>query len=99
MCAVPWSCRKHYCKICLKGLRLFAVAAHANKGLLLQLLGRADIVKEFIRRGETEGLVEITLASGEDRPITVSRRIRTDENTGGLSDWKLNGETQPLSQS
>ena len=60
----------------------------------LQLLGRADNVKGFIRRGETEGLVEITLASGNDRPIVVSRRIRTDEHSGGLSDWKLNGSSQ-----
>ena len=59
---------------------------------LLQLLGRADNVKEFVRRGETEGLVEVTLASGESKPIVVSRSIRTDDATGGLSDWKLNGQ-------
>ena len=59
--------------------------------LLLQLLGRADIVKDFIRRGETEALVEITLASGEAKPIVISRRIKTAQDSGGTSDWKLNG--------
>ena len=57
----------------------------------LQLLARADNVKEFIRRGETEGFTEITLSSGEARSTVVYRRIRFDERSGGLSDWKLNG--------
>ncbi|KAL3130540.1 hypothetical protein ABBQ38_008351 [Trebouxia sp. C0009 RCD-2024] len=57
------------------------------------LLGRADIVKDFIRRGETEALVEITLASGQAKPIVVSRRIKTAQDSGGTSDWKLNGQT------
>lgn len=55
------------------------------------LLARAENVKEFIRRGETESFTEITLSSGEARPIVVYRRIRFDERSGGLSDWKLNG--------
>ncbi len=64
----------------------------ANQWLLwLQLLARADNVKDFIRRGEDEGSVTITLASGEARPLVVYRRIRTDAQSGGISDWKLNG--------
>lgn len=59
--------------------------------LLLQLLARADNVKDFIRRGEDEGSVTITLASGEARPLVIYRRIRTDAQSGGTSDWKLNG--------
>ncbi|KAL0040483.1 hypothetical protein WJX77_008439 [Trebouxia sp. C0004] len=57
------------------------------------LLARADNVKDFIRRGEDEGSVTITLASGEPRPLVVYRRIRTDAQSGGISDWKLNGAT------
>ena len=63
---------------------------------MLQLLARADNVKDFIRRGETEGSVEVLLASGEAQPVKVFRRIRTDERTGGLSDWKLNGTKTSL---
>lgn len=48
-------------------------------------------MKDFIRRGETEALVEITLANGEAKPIVVSRRIKTAQDSGGTSDWKLNG--------
>ena len=48
-------------------------------------------MKDFIRRGETEALIEITLASGEAKPIVISRRIKTAKDSGGTSDWKLNG--------
>lgn len=58
---------------------------------MLQLLARADNVKEFIRRGEDEGSVTIHLANGEPRPVVIYRRIRFDAQTGGVSDWKLNG--------
>ncbi|KAA6420293.1 MAG: structural maintenance of chromosomes 5 [Trebouxia sp. A1-2] len=57
------------------------------------LLARADNVKDFIRRGEDEGSVTITLASGKAQPLVVYRRIRTDAQSGGISDWKLNGAT------
>lgn len=67
---------------------MHCLCKHASR---LQLLGRADIVKDFIRRGETEALIEITLASGEAKPIVVSRRIKTAKDSGGTSDWKLNG--------
>ncbi len=62
-----------------------------NSILLLQLLARADNVKDFIRRGEDEGSVTITLASGEARPLVIYRRIQTNAQSGGISDWKLNG--------
>jgi len=62
-----------------------------NSILLLQLLARADNVKDFIRRGEDEGSVTITLASGEARPLVIHRRIQTNAQSGGISDWKLNG--------
>ena len=63
-----------------------------------QLLARADNVKDFIRRGEDEGSVTIHLASGEPRPVVIYRRIRFDAQTGGVSDWKLNGVFSQQSQ-
>lgn len=58
-----------------------------------QLLGRADNVKEYIRRGAEKAIVEVTLSSGDpNRPITVLRQMTYTEDKGGSSEWKLNGE-------
>ena len=59
----------------------------------MQLLGRADNVKEFIKRGEETATVEVTLSSGNpSRPIVVYRKMKMDKDSGGLSEWKLNGK-------
>lgn len=60
----------------------------------LQLLGRADNVKEYIKRGEESATVEVTLSSGNPaRPIVVYRKMKVDKDSGGLSEWKLNGKS------
>lgn len=56
-----------------------------------QVLGRADSVKDFVRRGQTEGWVEITLSNGMGnrglRTVRIKRLIRVDNS----SKWFLNG--------
>lgn len=93
LCTLPWSRGGYHCE----SLSCLLFGSYDGTNLssvcLLQLLARADNVKDFIRRGETEGSVDILLSSGGSRtPIRVYRRIRTDENSGGLSEWKLNGD-------
>ncbi|KAL4856314.1 Structural maintenance of chromosomes protein 5 [Chlorella vulgaris] len=52
------------------------------------LLGRAEDVSGFVRRGSDAGWVEITLSSGSPtRPYTIRREIRRDTNS---SKWYLN---------
>ena len=61
--------------------------------LRIQLLGRADNVKEYVRRGAEKAIVEVTLSSGDpNRPITVQRQMTYSEDKGGSSEWKLNGK-------
>jgi hypothetical protein len=49
-------------------------------------------VKEFVRRGQTEGSTEIWLATGEERQVVkVYRKIRTDNK----SEWKINSKSPP----
>ena len=62
----------------------------------LQLLGRADNLKDFVRRGCQEAWIEITLSGGPGRSkIVVRREIkqqpRDDNSTGYTSKWRLDG--------
>ncbi|XRB10317.1 structural maintenance of chromosomes protein 5 [Pseudoscourfieldia marina] len=53
-----------------------------------KLLGRADKISDYVKRGEEFGSVKITLASGEgEAPVTVFRKIKRDNS----SEWKVNG--------
>ena len=57
------------------------------------LLGRAQELSEFVRRGTDVGEVTITLASGDPtRPHVVRRRIYAANNN---SEWWLDGESPP----
>lgn len=54
----------------------------------MQLLGRADEIKDYIRKGTNEAMTEITLSSGNpQRLIVVYRRINREG-----SRFKINGE-------
>lgn len=61
-----------------------------------QLLGRAENLKDFIRRGCSEAWTEITLSGGgASRDMVVRREIRQvareDGQAGYSSKWRLNG--------
>ena len=59
-----------------------------------KLLGRADKISEFVKRGEQSGYSEITLATkNPNRPLVVRRDIKRKD---GTSTWKVNGVTVPL---
>ena len=65
-----------------------------NTFFALQLLGRADNVRDFVRRGENEGWVEITLSSGNrSRPVVINRKLKASENS---SEWRINGALDVL---
>lgn len=54
------------------------------------LLGRAEDVSSFVRRGASAGWVEITLSSGNPmRPHVVRREMHRDTNS---SEWYINRE-------
>ena len=53
-----------------------------------KLLGRADKLSEFVKRGEQSGYSEITLATGDpDRPLVVRREIKRNDTS---STWRVN---------
>ena len=59
-----------------------------------KLLGRADKISEFVKRGEQSGYSEITLATkNPNRPLVVRRDIKRKDST---STWKVSGVTVPL---
>ena len=58
----------------------------------MQLLGRADNVRDFVRRGESEGYVQIWLSTGRSEPIVIKRSLKAAENA---SEWRINGEPPP----
>ena len=59
-----------------------------------RLLGRADKLAEFVKRGEESGYSEITLATKDpEKPMTVKREIKRKD---GSSAWKVNGAPVPL---
>lgn len=54
-----------------------------------QLLGRADEVSNYVRRGADKGWVKITLAGGpEGRETLIQRIMYSSKNS---SDWSING--------
>lgn len=57
--------------------------------LRVQLLGRADNVRDFVRKGSSTGMTEIHLSSGQTRPIIITRHMSACDNK---SKWLLNGE-------
>jgi hypothetical protein len=63
---------------------------------LPQLLGRADNLKDFVRRGQKEAWVEITLSGGEGkRDYVIRRDMRVAREEGKetcSSTWKINSE-------
>ena len=59
----------------------------------MQLLGRSEIVKDYIKHGETEAWVEITLSADDHgKPVTFRRHMKP---TSGSSEWKLDSEPHP----
>ena len=57
----------------------------------LQLLGRADKIDDFIKRGENEAMTKITLSSGDPRkPTVITRLMSRKENKATV--WQINGE-------
>jgi hypothetical protein len=84
---------EHACQpACLHALAsLDPAAAAAAPGL--QLLGRADNVKDYIRRGCDRGWVETTLSGGPGRPDLVIRcELYKTESNGYKTDWRINRE-------
>lgn len=75
---------------------------HARScSLLLQILGRAENVAGFIRRGTNEGWTEITLSGGPGKPDVVivrTMKLADKERQDGTkyigveSSWTLNSE-------
>ncbi|KAL4440548.1 hypothetical protein ABPG75_003549 [Micractinium tetrahymenae] len=62
------------------------------------LLGRAEDLKDYVRRGDDvqTGWVEVTLSSGQPgRPYTVRREMSKADNH---STWRLNGREVPLKE-
>ena len=54
----------------------------------MQILGRGDHPKAFIRHGQSEASTEITLSSGSlGRPLVIRRLLKLD-NT---NEWRING--------
>jgi|TARA_B110000259_G_scaffold182713_1_gene226749 hypothetical protein len=53
-----------------------------------KLLGRADKLSEFVKRGEQSGYSEITLATSDpERPLVVRREIKRKDSS---STWRVN---------
>lgn len=53
------------------------------------LLGRADHVQDFVRKGTSEGYTEIHLSSGQSRPTIIKRVLSSSSNS---TEWFLNGQ-------
>ena len=54
----------------------------------MQILGRGDNPKAFIRHGQREASTEITLSSGNPgRPVVIRRLLKQD----GSNEWRING--------
>ena len=72
----------------------------ARSRLVVQILGRAENVVGFIRRGESEAWTEIHLSGGSGRPdvvilrkMKIADKVRADgtEYQGVDSTWRING--------
>jgi hypothetical protein len=59
---------------------------------LVQLLGRADNVRDFVRRGESSGFVQIWLTTGK-RPNEVTNIKRTLDARENSSEWRIDGKS------
>jgi structural maintenance of chromosomes protein 5 len=76
------------------GKSSFVCALCVGLGGSTRLLGRADHVSSFVRRGTNEGEVTITLASDDpSRPHVIRRKIKAVDNS---SLWFLNGRESNL---
>jgi hypothetical protein len=60
-----------------------------------QLLGRADNIKDFIRRGADSGWVETTLSGGPGRRDSVIKCEMLKTAEGYTTRWKINSEWLP----
>ena len=70
------------------GKSSFVCALCIGLGGSTKLLGRADKLSEFVKRGEQSGYSEITLATGDpDRPLVVRREIKRNDTS---STWRVN---------
>ena len=58
----------------------------------MQLLGRADNVKDYIRRGCDRGWVETTLSGGPGSADIVIRCEMAKTDSGYKMDWRINRE-------
>eukprot|EP00877_Chromochloris_zofingiensis_P011380 jgi/Chrzof1/6496/Cz18g13140.t1 len=65
-----------------------------------KLLGRADNIKDFIKRGHSEGWIEITLSAGADRRDYIIRRDMrlTDGRGHQSSQWQINNQEKTQKQ-
>eukprot|EP00873_Tetraselmis_striata_P002062 jgi/Tetstr1/422326/TSEL_013169.t1 len=68
------------------GKSSFVCALSMGLGGNPKLLGRADNVKDFVRRGQSEGSTEIWLARGEQQLVKIYRKIGINNK----SEWKIN---------
>lgn len=64
---------------------------HTPTPLPAQLLGRADNIKDFIKRGADSGWVETTLSGGPGRRDSVIRCEMLKTAEGYTTRWKING--------
>mmetsp|Transcript_64065 Transcript_64065/g.202670 ORF Transcript_64065/g.202670 Transcript_64065/m.202670 type:complete len:1081 (-) Transcript_64065:249-3491(-) len=56
-----------------------------------KLLGRADRIDDFIKRGENEGMTKITLSSGDpEKPTVITRALHRKDFRGAGHGWKIN---------
>lgn len=62
-----------------------------------KLLGRADDIASFIRRGTDEGEVKVTLADDRGGKLVVRRRMRRTSN-GAQNEWWVNGKTSTMTK-
>ena len=62
----------------------------APNAVCVQLLGRADNVRDFVRRGESSGFVQIWLTTGKvpNNIVNIRRTLDARENS---SEWRING--------
>jgi hypothetical protein len=82
-CVVPlfWCC-----------LSLLSLCGHTLHYLyFIQLLGRADNLKDFIRRGADSGWVETTLSGGPGRPDKIIGCEMRKTAEGYSTNWRING--------
>ena len=60
-----------------------------------KLLGRADNVKDFVKRGERNGWVEVHVQKSEDKVVTIKRTLCKESNS---SSWLIDGRNAGLRQ-